>query len=102
MSVKKPDNLKVTFKSSDITVDIKEPKIEVCVDIPSVTIKPGAQIIRDTGDVPIYHGPYTVTPTQQEQTLNTHGYLLTGNVTVKKIPENYGLITWNGSVLTVS
>ena len=52
--------------------------------------------------VPVYHGPYEVTPTQSTQTLHTSGYKLTHNVTVNPIPSNYGLITWNGSVLTVS
>jgi len=49
-----------------------------------------------------YTGVTTVTPTQTTQTLPTAGYLLTENITVEPIPSNYGLITWNGSVLTVS
>ena len=49
-----------------------------------------------------YTGSYEVTPTMEEQTLETDGYSMTANVVVHKIPSNYGLITWNGSVLTVS
>lgn len=49
-----------------------------------------------------YTGPYTVTPTQQTQTLSTQGLHMAHNVTVNPIPSNYGLITWNGSILTVS
>ena len=49
-----------------------------------------------------YEGPYEVTPTQGTQVLLTGGKLMDGNVTVNPIPSNYGLITWNGSVLTVS
>lgn len=51
---------------------------------------------------PTYTGAYTVTPTQSTQTLLTDDMLMTNNVTINPIPSNYGLITWNGSVLTVS
>ena len=47
----------------------------------------------------------TVTPTQSTQTISADaglGYGGLGTVTVNPIPSNYGLITWNGSVLTVS
>ena len=49
-----------------------------------------------------YTGSYTVTPNNQTQTLSTAGLVMTNNVTVNPIPSNYGLITWNGAVLTVS
>lgn len=52
--------------------------------------------------VPTYSGPYTVTPTQGTQVLATDGYKMADDVTVNPIPSNYGLITWNGSFLTVS
>lgn len=49
-----------------------------------------------------YSGPYEVTPSTQKQTLLTVNKTLSQNVTVNPIPSNYGLITWNGSYLTVS
>ena len=49
-----------------------------------------------------YAGPYVVTPTRSQQVLPTSGYAMSDNVTVEPIPSNYGLITWNGAVLTVS
>ena len=49
-----------------------------------------------------YQGPYEVTPTEATQTLPTEGLMMAQNVKVKPIPNNYGLITWNGSVITVS
>ena len=52
--------------------------------------------------VPVYHGEYTVTPTLETQTLETEGFKLIDNIIINPIPSNYGLITWNGSVLTVS
>ena len=49
-----------------------------------------------------YDGPYEVTPSTETQTLATDNLLMTDNVTINPIPNNYGLITWNGSTLTVS
>lgn len=54
------------------------------------------------GVVPKYTGEYEVTPTQQTQTLLTEGLKMTANVVVNPIPSNYGKITYNGSVITVS
>ena len=49
-----------------------------------------------------YEGPYEVTPTQEAQTLDTAGKLCSEDIVVNPIPENYGLITWNGVSLKVS
>ena len=49
-----------------------------------------------------YEGPYEVTPTQETQVLRTAQKVSSRNIVVNPIPSNYGLITWDGSVLTVS
>ena len=51
---------------------------------------------------PDYTGVYEVTPSQQTQTLSTANTLLAKDITINPIPENYGLITWDGATLTVS
>ena len=51
---------------------------------------------------PAYTGPYEVTPSSTEQVLNTDTFYMNGNVIINPVPSNYGLITWNGSTLTVS
>lgn len=48
-----------------------------------------------------YRGTYTVTPSEEAQTLATEGFYLENNVMIDPIPSNYGRITWNGSTLTV-
>lgn len=53
-------------------------------------------------DVEYYTGSYDVTPSSQIQTLLTADLAMAENVTINPIPSNYGLITWNGSTLTVS
>lgn len=49
-----------------------------------------------------YTGQTAVTPSDTRQVLPTSGTLLTQDITIEPIPQNYGLITWNGSTLTVS
>lgn len=49
-----------------------------------------------------YHGAYTVTPSSEPQVLDTDTLILDGNITINPIPSNYGLITWDGSTITVS
>lgn len=49
-----------------------------------------------------YEGPYRVVPGDEEQVLHTEGLVSTEDIIVEKIPWNYGKITWDGSVLTVS
>lgn len=49
-----------------------------------------------------YSGDYSVTPSSEPQTLPTAGRTLTFDVVVEAVPSNYGLVTWDGSTLTVS
>lgn len=49
-----------------------------------------------------YQGEYEVTPSEEEQILNTGGKYLSKSVVVAPIPSNYGRITWDGRTLTVS
>lgn len=50
----------------------------------------------------IYDGSYEWTPTQQTQTIPIAGEKAITDITINPIPSNYGLITWDGSTLTVS
>lgn len=49
-----------------------------------------------------YEGEYEVTPTTTPITLQTKDRYLTDYLVVNPIPSNYGLITWDGNVMTVS
>lgn len=49
-----------------------------------------------------YRGSYVVTPTAEEQVLEVQDMSMVQNLVINPIPNNYGLITWNGSTLTVS
>lgn len=49
-----------------------------------------------------YGGPYEFTPTNTIQTAEVSGLMATEDIIINPIPNNYGLITWNGATLTVS
>lgn len=49
-----------------------------------------------------YTGAYEFTPTSEVQIIPTAAQMLEQNITINPVPNNYGLITWNGSTLTVS
>lgn len=49
-----------------------------------------------------YTGEYEFTPTRETQTIPTSNKTLAQDITINPIPSNYGLITWDGSTLTVS
>lgn len=51
---------------------------------------------------PAYTGPTEITPTSEAQVLNTTLKSVLTDIIINPIPSNYGLITWNGSTLTVS
>lgn len=57
-------------------------------------------IVVDTTTV--YDGPTEVTPSGSTQTIEIANKKALENITINPIPSNYGLITWNGSELTVS
>lgn len=50
----------------------------------------------------IYRGDYTVTPSEEAQTLETQGLLMSTNVVINPIPQNYGRITQIGSMIRIS
>lgn len=54
------------------------------------------------GGAPEYRGAYVVTPTEEEQTLQTNARTMRDDVIIRPIPSNYGRITWDGRTLTVS
>lgn len=61
---------------------------------------PGFAVVRQA--LPAYDGPVEVTPSNVPQVLNTNEKSVYADIVVNPIPPNYGLITWNGAVLTVS
>ena len=53
-------------------------------------------------DLPTYSGSTDFIPSTEIQVINTADTVVNQNIVIEPIPKNYGLITWNGSTLTVS
>lgn len=60
------------------------------------------QPIKDSSDYTHYDGSYSITPSNDRQVLPTNDKVMLDNLVVEPIPQNYGLISWNGSTLTIS
>lgn len=53
-------------------------------------------------EVPTYEGETIFIPKQEERIVLTKNKMMLDNITIRPIPENYGLITYNGGIITVS
>lgn len=52
-------------------------------------------------DLPPYTGQTVITPSENVQTLMTADKVVTQNIIVNPVPENYGRLLWSGNTLTV-
>lgn len=52
--------------------------------------------------LPYYEGEYEITPSIEAVTLNTANLSMAQDIVINPIPQNYGLITYNGGYITVS
>ena len=68
----------------------------------SATASTGTPVVKDYIEAPPYEGSYSITPSGEEQVLETAGKRCGENIVIQPVPSNYGLITWTGSVLTVT
>lgn len=88
-----PVQLNVEESINQFALGVAENSVQVSFGV-------STQIVTSTA--PDYDGPYDFTPSSELQTIETTGFRMTDNVTINPIPNNYGLITWNGSIITVS
>ena len=68
----------------------------------SLSSKPITGELTIAGSIPSYHGETEITPSDETQTVQCAGLMMSENITVNPIPSNYGRISWNGVTLTVS
>ena len=85
-----------------LTVNASQTSYQLAVNSNLHTIALHSDTAFEIVDANIYTGSYEVTPTDQDQTLNTEGLMMSDNLAIKKIPTNYGKVSYNGSYLTVS
>lgn len=58
--------------------------------------------ITQSASYPTYDGDEKVVPCSDPIILNTKDRVLTKDIIIEPVPSNYGLISWDGSSLTVS
>jgi hypothetical protein len=75
--------------------------IPVSIEDPGASLDAESVIVIHEGEVP-YTGRYTFTPSVETQTVPIGGKTASRDIIINPIPDNYGLITWNGAILTVS
>ena len=68
----------------------------------SATWTAGEYVAMRSTDLPEYTGSVDVVPTGSAQVLATAGTAVTSDIIVEPIPQNYGLITWDGRTILVS
>lgn len=84
-------------------------RIAVAVEVPEIGLMIGAEVPEVSIGVsgagiryPEYQGPYSVVPGAIAQRLETRGKVSADDIIIGPIPQNYGLITYNGTTITVS
>ena len=85
-----------------MTVAAAEPAIPVSVAADSVLLPVGLGASYSLVEADNYDGPYEFTPTAETQMVQTAHKVLIDNITINPIPSDWGHISWNGSVLTIS
>ena len=85
-----------------MNAEFKPQTVAVEVTAPSMGLAFGNPIARDFVERDPYAGDYTIIPSAEAQVLQTNNLRMTDNITIEPIPQNYGLITWDGSKITVS
>ena len=83
-------------------VSVSEVLLPVAVAVSSVNLPMQVAASYQMREGEIYDGPYEFTPSQETQTVSTADKLLLENIVINPIPQNYGLVTYNGAIITVS
>lgn len=68
----------------------------------SITAATGTPVVKEYVGAPPYEGSYTITPAAEAQILETAGKRCSENIIIQPVPQTYGLVTWTGSVLTIT
>lgn len=85
-----------------LTATFNRPTPNVSISPQVMGVSMGSPVARGYDERPAYEGAVSVTPSADLQVLQTKDFRMTDDITINPIPQNYGLITYNGSTITVS
>lgn len=98
--------LKLEEELQEITLELEEELQEVPLELEEqseeLSLELETYIQAGGGEVQWYNGPYSFTPSREAQTIPINHLTARQNITIDPIPQQYGLITYNGSTITVS
>lgn len=84
------------------TVSVSGVALPVSVGVGTAAFAASLGATYQMGEYDHYEGEYAFTPSSETQVIPTSNLVLDNNITIEPIPSNYGLVTWNGSYITVS
>lgn len=76
--------------------------LDVVYTAAEMEVSTGIAVARDYVERPAYEGSYELTSSSEAQVIPTKNLRMTDDLVINPIPQNYGLITWDGSIITVS
>lgn len=84
-----------------LELDYTDVNLDV-IESAELYLEEDCRIVIKPVDVPVYEGEYEFTPSQNEQIVEISDKLAKENIIINPIPNNYGLVTWNGGIITIS
>lgn len=85
-----------------MNISITPQELSIAITPPALGTSTGTPVARDYVERDPYTGEYTITPSAEAQVIPTKDLRMTDDLTINPIPNNYGLITWDGATLMVS
>ena len=83
-----------------VAATVQQIVMNVAISAQQVAMTVGVAIV--AGLPEHYEGQYEFIPGDEVQTINIKNMMADADIIIDPIPSNYGKISWNGSVLTVS
>lgn len=86
-----------------LELEVSSPSCELAVTMDTAVdlgISTAIEVL--ASPVPVWDGSTEFIASDTAQVIHTNGYRFIEDIVIDPIPHNYGKITWNGSVITVS
>ena len=90
------------YENHSVTVAIEIPARKIGVKVSGNARDISTKIDKGLCPHTPYEGEYVFTPTSETQTVPTKDKVLLDDIIINPIPNNYGLITYNGAIIRVS
>lgn len=93
----------MTYRTVSVNAVLSDNIVEVTPSLSgNISVNAEMAALIRTTNYEEYSGTTAVTPSSVAQVLPTESKVVLENIVINPIPSNYGLITWNGSYLTIT